>query len=347
MQNRGFWDKLKYPIIGLSPMDGVTDSAFRFIVDKYGKPDVLFTEFTSVEGLSYGAAQLLSAFVYHKTDTPTTAQVFGSHPGDFYKAAFIISELGFDGIDINMGCPDRHVAKKGGGAGLILRPKLAQEIIKRTKQGTEDWGNGTSLHSVGIKPSIIDWIDHYKEKNSINAFRKPLPVSVKTRIGYDEVVTESWVSNLLEAEPANISLHGRTLKQLYSGEADWNEIENAARLTKTTSTTLLGNGDIKSLADAREKIVRYHVDGVLIGRAAFGNPWVFVNKEGTLQERFQTAIEHCQKFMELTPDLHFLSLRKHLAWYCKGFDGAAKVRTQFLSASNLSEVESIIASISE
>ncbi len=344
---KGFWGDLKHPIIGLSPMDGVTDASFRFIVDKYGKPDVLFTEFTSVEGLSYGAVQLLSAFIYHRTDTPTVAQVFGSNPEDFYKAAFIISELGFDGIDINMGCPDRHVAKRGGGAGLILQPELAQEIIRQTRRGTEDWAGGTSIQSVGVKPSIIDWIHHYREKNSITSSRKPLPVSVKTRIGYDEIVTRSWISNLLEVNPANISLHGRTLKQLYSGEADWNEIEKAAQLTKGTLTTLLGNGDIKSISDAHEKIKQYHVDGVLIGRAAFGNPWVFTNRLSTLEERLRTALEHCQKFMELTPELHFLSLRKHLAWYCKGFDGAAKTRTQFLTANNLSEVESIIASLSE
>src|SRR5687768_604936 len=114
---KGFWEHLKRPIIGLAPMDGVTDAAFRSIVDKYGKPDILFTEFTSVEGISYGAHQLLNAFIYHDTKTPTVAQIFGSNPDDFYKVAFVIAEMGFDGIDINMGCPDHHVAKKGGGAG--------------------------------------------------------------------------------------------------------------------------------------------------------------------------------------------------------------------------------------
>lgn len=339
---RGFWETLQKPIIGLSPMDGVTDAAARFIADKYGKPDILFTEFTSVEGICYGAHQLLQAFIHHKTTTPTVAQIFGATPEAFYKVAFILGEMGFDGIDINMGCPDPHVAKKGGGAALILRPKLAQEIVRQTRKGIQDWANGSSILDIELKDSVINFVKNFQEKFDIHPQRKDLPVSVKTRIGYDEIVTEQWIKQLLEVEPVNISLHGRTLKQLYSGLANWEEIGKAAALVKKTNTTILGNGDVKNLDEAKEKIKTCNLDGVLIGRASFGNPWIFQKKIATLDERFAVALKHCRVFTELTPDAHFLSLRKHLAWYCKGFDGAAETRAKLLQVHNVQDVETII-----
>ncbi len=342
---KGFWETLKKPIIGLSPMDGVTDAAFRFIVDKYGKPDILFTEFTSVEGITHGAHQLLEAFIHHVTPTPTVAQIFGSDPKAFYKVAFILGEMGFDGIDINMGCPDPHVAKKGGGAALILRPSLAQEIVRETRRGTQDWANGRKIGDTGLKNSVIDFVKDFQTKFSLQPTLRELPVSVKTRIGYDKIVTAEWIQQLLEVEPVNISLHGRTLKQLYSGNSDWEEIGKASLLTKKTATTLLGNGDIRSMEDALHKIKTYGVDGVLIGRAAFGNPWIFKNETATLEQKFSTALEHCAVFDELTPKAHFLSLRKHLAWYCKGFDGAAETRAKLLQINTLKDVEQILRNV--
>ncbi len=343
--NRGFWDKLNKPIIGLSPMDGVTDAAFRYITDKYSQPDVLFTEFTSVEGIAAGADKLLSAFVYHKSPTPIVGQIFGSTPDDFYKSAFVLAELGFDGIDINMGCPDPHVAKKGGGAGLIKTPELAREIIIATQKGSEDWASGIKIEKTGLPKKITNWIKNYKEKNNILTKNILLPVSVKTRIGYDEIVTESWIETLLTTKPANITLHGRTLKQLYSGEANWEEISKAAKLAKDTTTTLLGNGDIKSMEDALEKITHYKTDGALIGRAAFGKPEIFSNKEIVLNEKLKIAIEHCEAFEKLTPELNFLSVRKHLAWYCKGFDNASDKRMALMMSTNSKEVRKIIEGV--
>ncbi len=337
------WNRLSESIIGLSPMDGVTDAAFRYITDKYGKPDILFTEFTSVEGISHGAVKLLEAFVYHKTNTPTIAQIYGSDIESFYKATFVVCELGFDAIDINMGCPDAAVARKGGGAALILKPKLAQEIVFTVKKAINDWVHGRNIENVGLKDSIVEWVKHYQKQHMIHTERKYIPVSVKTRIGYDEIVTQEWISNLLETEPAAITLHGRTLKQMYTGQANWEEIGKAAALVKKTSSKILGNGDIKSLADATEKIKTYGTDGALIGRAAFGNPWIFQAYEPTTRERFETALEHCRMFMQFTPEAHFLSLRKHLAWYCKGFDGAAEVRAAFMQVQNLDDVERVIS----
>lgn len=336
---KGFWELLEKPIIALAPMDGVTDAAFRYIIDKYGKPSILFTEFTSAEGIVAGAWQLLYAFVHHRTNTPTVAQIFGADPQAFYKVAFIIGEMGFDGIDINMGCPDRNVAKKGGGAGLIRTPEIAKQIVAETKRGTEDWAGGVSIATIGLNESVTNFITGYKHKNTIQPVYQPLPVSVKTRIGYDEIVTENWISTLLETEPVAVSIHGRTLKQLYTGEANWEEIAKAARLIKRTNTMVLGNGDIHSLADARKKINKYGVDGVLIGRAAMGNPAVFQGTSLHPHERFAIAYEQCKAFETLTPELHFLSLRKHLAWYCKGFDGASEMRVRLLQTQNAQEVK--------
>lgn len=339
------WENLKTPIIALSPMDGVTDAAFRCMIDKHGKPDILITEFTSVEGVSHGAVSLLNAFIYHKTDTPTIAQIYGCDLESFYKTTFVVCEMGFDALDINMGCPDAAVARRGGGAGLIRTPKLAQDIIKTVKQAIKDWSEGQLIENVVNKERIVDFVKEYNVKNNIIPERKIIPVSVKTRIGYDDIVTETWISHLLEMEPAAISLHGRTLKQMYTGFANWDEIGKAAELARKTKTLLLGNGDIKTITEAHEKIKTYNTHGALIGRATFGNPWLFQNYEPTAKERLELAIDHCKMFETLTPDGHFLSMRKHLAWYCKGFDGAAEVRAALMHVKNVSEVESIMQPI--
>lgn len=339
---QSFWSSLQKPIIALSPMDGVTDAAFRYIVDTYGKPSILFTEFTSVEGIAHGATKLLDAFIHHTTSTPTVAQLFGANPEDFYKAAFVTCEMGFNGIDINMGCPDAAVARKGGGAALILKPEIAKQIIRHTKKGVADWSNGKSIKESGLPDSITTWVDTYKKHHEIEINRVSLPVSVKTRIGYHEPVTEPWIQTLLEEEPVAISVHGRTLKQMYTGAADWNEIGKAAALIKKTKTLALGNGDIKTVAEARKKAREFHLDGTLIGRASFGNPWIFQEFEATKEERIQVAIEHCEAFMRLTPDLHFLSLRKHLAWYMKGFEGSHELRKELMKVENLADVRRVL-----
>lgn len=353
---KGFWDTLERPIIAMSPMDGVTDAAYRFITDKYGKPSILFTEFTSVEGIAHGATRLLSPFVHHKSDTPQVAQIYGSTSQAFYEATFTVCEMGFDGVDINMGCPDHNIAKKGCGAGLIRTPQVAYDIIKAVQQAVQDWANGKKIEETNLKPAVIEWIKKYNlkrhaELDSASGFRiksgmttprNLIPVSVKTRIGYDEIITEDWISTLLEAEPANISVHGRTLVQMYTGLADWEEIGKAAKLIRKTNTSVLGNGDIKSIKEAKEKTKQYDLDGVLIGRALFGNPWFFKEYEPTNEERIKVAIEHCEKFAEMTPELHFLSLRKHLAWYTKGIPGSNDLRRQLMTVENVEDVKRIL-----
>lgn len=334
----GFWEKLARPIIGLSPMDGVTDAAMRFVTKKYGEPAVVFTEFTSAEGVRAGAMRLMKDFAYDDSERPIVAQIFGSDPDAFHRTAMVVAALGFDGVDINMGCPAKNVEEHGAGAALIKNPKLAGQIIAATRMGVEDWVAGEKLEDF-VSAEIVNFVQNRNPKPD----KKIIPVSVKTRIGYDQPVTESWISQLLEFEPANISLHGRTLKQLYAGEANWEEIGKAAALAKPTKTSFLGNGDISSLADAKEKIETYGLDGVLIGRGAQGNPWFFKGEEAEVKMRLAVAVEHAQYFEKIFPGEQFLPMRKHLAWYARGFDNASDLRSQLVFANSAAEVKEIIS----
>src|SRR5919108_3900559 len=226
-----FWETIDKPIIGLSPMDGVSDASFRFIAAKHGGPDVVFTEFVNVESAFFAAHTLIKDFTYCEIELPVVAQIYGHTPEMFYKVAHIVCELGFDGVDINMGCPAKKVAAKGSGAALILNPTLARSIIRSVRQGIRDWFEGQTLSDLKVAPEVIQKI---RTANRVRAGletprrRDFIPVSVKTRIGYDRIVVEEWMKTLLEEKPAVISLHGRTLRQGYKGSADWETIARAA-----------------------------------------------------------------------------------------------------------------------
>ena len=304
----------------MAPMDGITDAPFRWITDIYGKPDIVYTEFVSVKGLILGKPAIQRMLLHHQTKTFTVAQFFGCEPEYFYQAAQFALEKGFDGVDINMGCPDKSVFNRGGGAGLILQPKLAKKIILSVKKAVKD---GTKRFEI----------------------KKNITVSVKTRTGYRTPQTKEWISNLLEAEPDVICIHARTFAQKYSGLADWSQIKIAADLAKSTKTKIFGNGDIKSRSQALERIKEYNLAGVLIGRAALGNPWIFRGIIPTTEERFKVLLEHCKKFVELFPTADLSIMRKHLAWYVKDFPHAAEVRNELMQVKNIGEVKKIIFSI--
>ena len=285
MKYPSFWDNLQKPIIGLAPMDGVTDAPCRTMHGLYGRPDVVITEFTNVEGLWRGSDRIFRDFLYTPAERPVVAQIFGCRPEYFYRAAHVVCELGFDGLDINMGCPAKTVANKGGGAALIRMPETAREIIRAAQQGVKDWANGQTLEDLEMDPRRIERIHLMNEErvntwgdNTVNE-RRLLPVSVKTRLGYDSIVITDWVQELLELQPAVISIHGRTLAQHYKGEANWEAIASAAEIVRKTDTLILGNGDIHSLYEAAQRIRSTGVHGVLIGRASFGNPWLFRNRD--------------------------------------------------------------------
>ena len=332
------WNRIKKPIIGLSPMDGVTDAAFRYMTAKYGKPDVIFTEFMNVEGLARGAVSMLDHFIYNKIERPIVAQIYGIETDSFYKVALMCCYLGFDGIDINMGCPANKVARRNSGAGLIRVPDQARKIIRTVKQASADWANGITLEKADIRPKIIKSL---KDMQKRAGARKILPVSVKTRTGIDKVIAEEWIKELLQESPALITMHGRTLKQMYTGEADWEVLAKAAKIAKQTDTLFLGNGDVKSVADAKEKIKTYGTDGALVGRAVCGNPWFFSGHSPSIRERFDAAIDHARYFEETSMKHAFFAMRKHLAWYCKGFDGARELRKELMQTNSSKEVKKI------
>lgn len=311
---------MKYPVIGSAPMDGITDAPFRWITDVYGKPDILYTEFTSVKGLILGKPAIQRMLLHHKTETKTIAQFFGTEPEYFYQAALVAMDKGFDGIDINMGCPDKSVFHRGAGAGLILQPKLAKEII------------------LSVKKAVKEGSEKYKIK-------KKITVSIKTRTGYKIPQTKEWIDNLLEAEPDVICIHARTFAQKYSGLADWSQIGIAADLAKNTKTKIFGNGDIKSRQQALERIKEYNLAGVLIGRGALGNPWIFKGIIPTTEERFMVLLEHCKKFTEFFPTADLSIMRKHLAWYVKDFPHAAEVRNELMQINSIDDVKKILSRI--
>lgn len=357
-----FWNHIPKPIIALSPMDGVTDPCFRRIVATHGRPDLIVTEFTSVEGILHGAESELGGLIFDEIERPIVAQIYGAKPESFFLIAQLVCELGFDGLDINMGCPAKAVSSRGCGAGLINDPPRAKAIIQAARQGIDAWVAGGSLPLADLHPAIGEWLIRRKEAGQIPpSERRPLPLSVKTRLGVNRVVIQEWVSHLLEEKPAAVSIHGRTLNQGYRGAADWKAIAEAASVARGSGTLILGNGDIRSLNEAARRIRESGVDGVLIGRAALGNPWIF-RKKPTLRdalsrtesesipdepasplERLEVALEHARLFQKTRPLSRFAEMRKHLGWYCKGFPGAGRLREKLVRVRNADEVEALLA----
>ena len=355
-----FWHKIPQPIVGLSPMDGVTDPAFRFIVARHGKPDVQVTEFVNVDEVCHGGDSAWNQLRYAEIERPIVAQIYGADPDKFYQVAQVACELGFDGVDINMGCPSKNVSARGCGAALIRNPPLAREFIRAGQAGVADWAAGHRIETIGLRPKVVERVQALAAGLNGSRPRQPVPVSVKTRLGYDAVVIEDWVSVLLEERPEVISIHGRTLTQMYRGRADWEAIARAAKLIRETSTLVLGNGDVESLHDLVARVQETQVHGVLIGRGALGNPWIFRAKEWAkgegrgegdavgsvpLSERFQVALEHARYFESLGGAPRFAAMRKHLGWYCTGFFKAAEVRSQMFRATSSQDVERILAAI--
>ncbi|MEQ1499887.1 MAG: tRNA-dihydrouridine synthase [Parcubacteria group bacterium] len=319
-----FWNKLKKPIIVLAPMADVTDPAFRRVIAKYGKPDVTWTEFVSADGLFLGGYEhLIKDLAFTEEERPIVAQFFTSKPEMMEKAAELAVKLGFDGIDINMGCPDKSIEKQGAGAGHMKNPKLAQEVILAAKRGVE------------------------------NANSK-IPVSVKTRIGYNKNELETWLPVILETNPAVVTVHARTRKEMSLVPARWEHVKRAVEIRndfvdssgKKSETLIFGNGDVVDLKDAEEKAKETGADGVMLGRAIFGNPWLF-NKnisrdEVSVEQRLKVMVEHTKLFEELLSHKSFAIMKKHYKAYVNGWDGAKELRMKLMDTKNAGEVESVV-----
>ncbi len=293
-------------------MDGVTDSVFRQIVASVGKPDVFFTEFVPVDAIlsQKGAEVIKKSLQFSEMERPIVAQIWGSDPKKFYKAALILEKLGFDGIDINMGCPDRSTIKKGACSALIKNPKLAQEIILATIKGAGG-----------------------------------LPISVKTRIGFETIETEKWVEILLKTPIAALILHLRTTREISKVPAHWEEIEKAVKIRNEfkLNTLIIGNGDIKTLKDAKDKCIKYKIDGVMIGRGIFENIYLFdekINIEKIFpKQKIDLLIKHLKLFKKTFGNTrHFELMKKFVKCYVNNFDGASKMREFLMKTKSLDEL---------
>jgi len=316
-KKNNFWQQLEKPIFALAPMADVTDDAFRQMFARYGKPDVMFTEFVSTDGLcSVGRKNLLRELQYTESQRPIVAQIWGRDPKHYYETAKLIAKLKFDGIDINMGCPQKKEIAQKTCAALILEPKLAQEIVLATKRGAGH-----------------------------------LPVSVKTRLGFDKIETERWLTDLLAVEPAAVTLHARTKKEMSEVPAHWGEINKAVKLRDRlgSKTLILGNGDIKSYAEGLRRIKETGADGVMVGRGAFGNPWFFTGKtlpDIPLQTKLEVLQEHAKLFEKnFKPRKNFATMKKHFKAYVSGFEGAAEIRAELMQVKSASEVASIVKKV--
>jgi len=321
---KNFWEKLKKPIMSMAPMSGISDEAFRLMFLKYGRPDVFWTEFVSVDGLvsEKGKEYCLNVLKYNKKEKPIIAQIFGSNPLYFEKSAKIIADLGFDGIDINMGCPDRDIEKNGGGADLIKNPELAREIIRATKKGAEK-----------------------------------IPVSVKTRIGYDENEISKWIPLILKENISVLTVHFRTREELSGPPAHWELAKEVVKLRNKISpkTLVFGNGDVKSLKEAQRLVKETGLDGIMIGRGLLGNIWFFSEKNPTIKERINAIIEHSEIFDNLhKKDMdknghykQFDAMKKHFHAYTKSFRGAKELREKLMKIKNTAQVKEICKSAIE
>lgn len=306
-------------------MADVTDPAFRRIIAKYGKPDVIWTEFVSADGLFLGGYEhLVKDLAYTEEERPIVAQFFTGKPEMMEKAAELAVDLGFDGIDINMGCPDKSVEKQGGGSANIKNPQNAQKVIRAAMEGAAKNG-------------------------------KNIPVSVKTRIGYNKNELETWLPTLLETNPAVITIHARTRKEMSAVPARWEHIKRAVEIRnnfvdsngKKSETLIFGNGDVLNLEDAEKKVLETGCDGVMMGRAIFGNPWCFNRKvsrdDVSIPDRLRVMVEHTKLFEELLPYKSFAIMKKHYKAYVNGWDGAKELRMKLMDAKDANEVSQITA----
>ncbi len=320
-------------------MADVTDSVFRRLVAERGKPAVMFTEFVAADGLMHpvGRERLIVDLRYSEIERPIVAQIWGGKSANIEGAARLVRELGFDGLDINMGCPDKGVERQGGGAGLIRHYDLAREIVEAAMRGAGD-----------------------------------LPVSVKTRIGYNNVDLE-WIKMLAGTGIAALTLHLRTRKEMSKVQAHWElmpEIReqirgrvpvlapsdigyaNMASRCGPDSTPnleeplLIGNGDVRDLADAQDKVSKSGADGAMLGRAIFGNPWLFSEKgKPNWNEVFSTIVYHSAEFeREYAGVKNFAIMRKFFGAYVAGHPRASEIKVELMKCDTASGVESVLKS---
>lgn len=311
-----FWQDLPKPFFVLAPMEDVTDVVFRKVVAQAGRPDVFFTEFTNSESYCHpeGQKSVRGRLLFTEDEQPMVAHIWGDSPENFRKMSIGMAELGFKGIDLNMGCPVPNVAGRGKGSGLILRPEVAAELIQAAKAGG-------------------------------------LPVSVKTRLGYKELDEwKEWLKHILEQDIANLSIHLRTRKEMSLADAHWELIPEikAMRDEIAPNTMLTINGDILDRKMGMELAEKYGIDGIMIGRGIFKNPFAFEKepREHSPEEyldllRLQLDLQ--DEFAEELPR-SMSGLHRFFKIYVKGFRGAGELRNQLMNTKSTDEVRALLNS---
>lgn len=300
----------------LAPMDDVTDTVFRQIIADCAKPDLFFTEFVNVDGLqSPGREKLLHKLKFSAKEKPIIAQLWGLNPENFYKTTKDLIEMGFDGVDLNMGCPVKTVIKNGACAALMNNRELAGEIIDATREATGD----------------------------------SLPVSVKTRVGFT-TVDMSWIEFLLSKILNMLSIHGRTAKELSEVPANWDLIGQAVQLRNSLSpsTLIVGNGDVMSRRQAEELAKKYGLDGIMIGRGVLHDPFAMSKnspwEEWGKEQKLELFANHIKLYVNTYKDRErsFEALRKFCKLYINGFEGASELRGQFMETKTPQEALEIL-----
>ncbi len=309
-----FWSELPRPFFILAPMEDVTDIVFRHVVSEAARPDVFFTEFTNTESFCHpeGIHSVRGRLTFSEDEQPMVAHIWGDKPEQFRETSIQLAKMGFKGIDLNMGCPVANVAKKGKGSGLILRPDVAAEIIQATKAGG-------------------------------------LPVSVKTRLGYYEIDEwKDWLKHVFEQDIANLSIHLRTRKEMSKVDAHWELIEAIKNLRDeiAPNTLLTINGDIPGRTTGLELAEKYGIDGVMIGRGIFHNPFAFEKepREHTSKELLDLLRLHLSLFNKYEKDeiRQFKSLRRFFKIYVRGIRGASELRHQLMNTQSIAEARALL-----
>ncbi|EPX93599.1 TPA: tRNA-dihydrouridine synthase [Staphylococcus aureus] len=309
-----FWSELPRPFFILAPMEDVTDIVFRHVVSEAARPDVFFTEFTNTESFCHpeGIHSVRGRLTFSEDEHPMVAHIWGDKPEQFRETSIQLAKMGFKGIDLNMGCPVANVAKKGKGSGLILRPDVAVEIIQATKAGG-------------------------------------LPVSVKTRLGYYEIDEwKDWLKHVFEQDIANLSIHLRTRKEMSKVDAHWELIEAIKNLRDeiAPNTLLTINGDIPDRKTGLELAEKYGIDGVMIGRGIFHNPFAFEKepREHTSKELLDLLRLHLSLFNKYEKDeiRQFKSLRRFFKIYVRGIRGASELRHQLMNTQSIAEARALL-----
>ncbi|HIH0253325.1 TPA: tRNA dihydrouridine synthase [Staphylococcus aureus] len=309
-----FWSELPRPFFILAPMEDVTDIVFRHVVSEAARPDVFFTEFTNTESFCHpeGIHSVRGRLTFSEDEHPMVAHIWGDKPEQFRETSIQLAKMGFKGIDLNMGCPVANVAKKGKGSGLILRPDVAAEIIQATKAGG-------------------------------------LPVSVKTRLGYYEIDEwKDWLKHVFEQDIANLSIHLRTRKEMSKVDAHWELIEAIKNLRDeiAPNTLLTINGDIPDRKTGLELAEKHGIDGVMIGRGIFHNPFAFEKepREHTSKELLDLLRLHLSLFNKYEKDeiRQFKSLRRFFKIYVRGIRGASELRHQLMNTQSIAEARALL-----